>query len=206
MKIKRRAVSVSELLAARYKVMDFDDEFFESFGAPEMTGSWLIWGPPKNGKTRFVLQLCKYMTRFGRVAYNSLEEGASQSMKSAFIECGMEEVKNRIILLNNEPVSEMKERLRRHKSPDIVVIDSLQYTGMSYADYKSLKDEFRNKLFLIISHADGKEPASRVARSVRFDAFVAIRVEGFRAFPFSRYGGGKQFEIWPYGAQQYWGN
>jgi hypothetical protein len=207
MKVKElnRAVSVTELMTTRHRCMEFEGKWLDSFGKPELTGSWLIWGNSGNGKTRFALQLCKYLTNFGRVAYNSLEEGAGRSMQAAFSEVGMDDVKRRIVLLDQEPISELIERLKRRKSPDIIAIDSIQYTGMNYADYKALRNGFRGKLFLLISHAAGTQPAGRVATSIRFDAFVKVRVEGYRAFPVSRYGGGDPFTIWDEGAFQYWG-
>jgi hypothetical protein len=55
-----------------------------------------------------------------------------------------------------------------------------------------------------VSHAEGKEPKGNVAKSVRYDAFVKIWVEGYKAFPQSRFGGGNEFVIWPAGAQKYW--
>jgi hypothetical protein len=201
----KRAISVSQLMTTRHNEMNFSDVWEDSFGKPELTGSWLVWGNSGNGKTRFALQLAKYMTRFGRVAYNSLEEGASLSMRTAFAQVGMEEVKRRIILLDQESITQLIERLSRPKSADVIIIDSIQYTGLRYDDYKRLRDRFKHKLFILISHADGKEPSGRVAKSIRFDAHVKVRVEGYKAFPVSRYGGGEPFIIWPDGAEEYWG-
>jgi len=193
----KRAVSVNELLRSNIRCLDFDGDWERSFGKPERTGTWLIWGNSGNGKTRFALQLAKYMARLGqKVAVNSLEEGASLSMKNAFEQLNMQEVSRQVILLDKEPLADMIHRLMRRKSPDVIIIDSLQYTGLSYADYKHLRDKFRNKLFVFISHADGNHPAGRVARSVRFDAFVKIYVQNYIAYPVSRYGGGEPFTIW----------
>lgn len=192
-----RAISVSQLETMTFDVLPFEGEWKGLIGKPELTGSWLIWGDSGNGKTRFALQLCKYLAQFARVAYNSLEEGASASMKKAFKEVGMSEVKRKVILLAKEPISELKIRLRKRRSPDVVVIDSVQYSGMNYRDYINLIDEFQNKLFILISHADGKNPAGRTAKSIRYDAFVKIRVECYRATAISRYGGGKHYDVWP---------
>lgn len=200
-----RAVSIAELQNKKFKTLDFDGEWKATIGQPEMSGSWLIWGGSANGKTRYALQLCKYLTRFGRVAYNSLEEGLSLSMQMAFADVGMMSVKRRLILLDKEPIEELKVRLRRHKSPDIVVIDSWQYTGLNYTEYKQLRDEFRHKLFIIVSHADGKEPSGRVAKSIKYDAFVKVWVDGFRAHVTSRYGVGGHYDVWPERAQEIWG-
>lgn len=203
-KILNRAISVSQLEAMTFNELPFDGEWLELVGEPEISGAWLIWGESGNGKTRFALQLAKYLAQFARVAYNSMEEGASKSMKKAFREVGMSEVKRRVILLDNEPVDLLKERLRRRRSPDVVIIDSVQYSGMNYRDYVALRSEFGNKLFILISHAEGKSPAGRTAKSIRYDAFVKIRVEGYRAFALSRYGGGKPYDIWREGALTYY--
>ena len=197
---KNRAISIRQLYSTTIHSLDFEGEWLDAIGCPEPAGAWLIWGNSGNGKTRFALQLAKYLATFGRkVAYNSLEEGVSLSMRNAIEDCNMQEVARRFVLLDKEPVSELITRLQKKKSPDVVFIDSIQYTGLTYADYKSLKDRFRNKLFVLVSHADGNHPAGRVARSIRFDANVKILVEGFQAFAASRYGGGKPYVIWEEG-------
>lgn len=199
-----RALTVHDLTAYKARVLPFDGHFLNAFGMPELRGSWIIWGNPANGKTRMALQLAKYMAGFTRVVYDSLEEGLSLSMKNAVIGCAMADVSRSFTLLDQEPVSELTERLKRRKSADVVFIDSIQYTGITYAEYKQLRDTFPHKLLVFVSHADGKEPKGNVAKSVRYDAFVKIYVEGYKAFPQSRYGGGNEYIIWPKGAQDYW--
>lgn len=186
--------------------MAFEGVFKECFGQPEMTGGWIIWGNSGNGKTRFVLRLCKYLTKFGRVVYNSLEEGDSGSMQLAIKEEGMLEVAKRFVLLDAEQLEDLKERLRKPKSPDIVVIDSIQYAQLTYKQWIQIKSEFRNKLFLLVSHAEGKQPAGKPAAQIRYDCGLKIRVEGYKAFSAGRFGGNNDFVIWPEGAAQYWGD
>lgn len=200
-----RAKSVAEMMSRKFNTMHFDGEWYEAIGEPEMAGAWIIWGSSYNGKTRFALQLSKYLTRFGRVVYDSLEEGACASMRDALKAVGMIDVKRKFILLDKEPIDDLKIRLSKRNSPEIVVIDSIQYASLNYAQYKELRDTFRNKLFIIISHAKGLLPSGRVAESIRYDAFVKIRVEGYKAFCKSRYGGGVPYIIWEEGANEYWG-
>lgn len=188
----------------KFELMDFEGEWEAFIGAPERSGTWIVWGQSGNGKTRFLLQLIKYLTKFGRVAYNTLEEGARYSFQKAARETNLKEVKRRVIILNREPVEELRVRLRKHKSPDIIVIDSFQYSGLTKAAYIALKEEFPNKLFIYNSHAEGKLPQGRPANFVRYDADVKIRVEGYKAFPVSRYGGGEPYTIWHQGAEEYW--
>jgi hypothetical protein len=200
-----RAISVNQLYSKRRKLLPFDGKFAKSFGNPELKGAWLVWGGSGSGKTSLVLQLCKYLTRFGRVCYNSKEEGDSESFKMACQREKMEECKRRFIIVDNESISEAKERLKKKKAPDFYVIDSLQYAQMSYAEYLELIEAHKNKLFIIISHADGREPEGKVAKKIRYDVSVKIRVEGYAAFIVSRYGGGSPFIIWEKGADEYHG-
>ncbi|MCX6277691.1 MAG: hypothetical protein NT004_06320 [Bacteroidetes bacterium] len=198
---KNRAISIRQLYSTTIRSLDFAGEWLDAIGCPEPAGTWLIWGNSGNGKTRFALQLAKYLATFGRrVAYNSLEEGVSLSLRNAIEDCNMQEVARRFVLLDKEHVPDLIERLNKKRSPDVVIIDSIQYTGLTYADYKSLKDRFRSKLFILVSHAEGSHPSGRVARSIRFDANVKIWVEGYQAYPSSRYGGGTPYVIWDKGA------
>lgn len=194
-----RAASVEQVLRTRFKVLPFEGEWKEAIGCPEMTGSWIIWGNSGNGKTRFALQLCKYLCRFGRVAYDSLEEGVSASLMKALQETSMMDVRRRFVVLDKEPIDQLMERLSKGKSPDVVCVDSLQYTGMSYEQYKALKERFPKKLFIWISHAEGAQPEGRVAKKVRFDSNVKVFVQAYRAEPVSRYGGGKPYIVWEEG-------
>lgn len=201
----KRALTIEDICKYRANTLPFDGEWLDAIGEPEITGSWIIWGNSANGKTRFALQLAKYLCKFCKVAYNSLEEGLSLSMQRAIAEVGMSDAKRNFILLDKESIADLKVRLKKQRSPKVIIIDSLQYTGLTYDDYKDLRDTFRNKLFVFISHGDGGEPKGNVGKSVRYDAFVKIRVEGYKAFAQSRFGGGKEFVIWQKGANQYWG-
>lgn len=196
----KRALTVNEIRNFKPVELEFEGKWKDSIGTPELTGTWLIWGNSANGKTRFALQLAKYLTNFRRVAYNSLEEGLSKSMKEAIIDTGLD--KN-FVLLDKEPMEELKVRLRKRKSPDVILIDSLQYTGLTYSQYKELRKEFPQKLFIFISHAEGNEPRGNVARSIKYDAFVKIPVIGYAAYPQSRYGGGETYVIWKYGYDKF---
>ena len=203
--LKRRALTIKQIRDYKPNILPFTGEWLEAVGTPELTGSWIVWGGSANDKTRFALQLAKYLCKFGKVAYDSLEEGLSLSMQQAIADVGMSDCKRNFILLDKESIAGLVGRLKKQRSPKVVIIDSLQYTGMTYADYKALRDTFRNKLFVFVSHADGKEPRGNVGKSVKYDAFVKIYVEGYKAIPQSRFGGGREYVIWKEGAKQYWG-
>lgn len=203
----RNAKGVREMLSMKYDTFPFDGDWYEAFGKPEKKGVWFIWGNSGNGKTSFVMQLCKYLCRFGRVAYNSLEEGVGLTMQNSLIRFGMMDVNRKFLLLDAESMEQLELRLKRQKSPDFVVIDSFQYTMMTFKQYIEFRERHKNKLLIFISHADGKLPSGRSARSVMYNADLKIYVEGYRAFSKGRYIGPKKyFDIWPEEAERYWGN
>jgi KaiC/GvpD/RAD55 family RecA-like ATPase len=204
-----RAISLDELERTKFKEFDWDGPWLEFFGDIEFAGTMLAWGESGNGKTSLALQLCRYLAERGiRTAYDSLEQGRSKSMQKQVRLAGLTSSnipRGKFKLLDKEPIEDLKERLRKRRSPEFVVIDSLQYSGMKYRDYQILKDEFSStKLIMILSHADGKKPYGRVANSIRYDADTKIRIEGYRAFTLSRMGGGKPFTIWEEGAKVYY--
>lgn len=202
----RNAKGVREMLSIKYDVMDFDGAWRDAFGTPERRGVWIIWGNSGSGKTTFALQLCKYLCRFGRVAYDSLEEGACLTMQNAIRRVGMMEVNRRFLLIDNEDPERLSARLSRQKSPDIVVVDSFQYTRMTYRQYIDFKERHRRKLIIFISHADGQMPSGRAAKGVMYDASLKIYVEGFRAFSKGRFVGPVgHYDIDPERARRYFG-
>lgn len=201
-----RAYSVSDLLNKKYKLLPLTDKWYEAFGEPEVSGSWFIWGNSGNGKTTFILKLCKELCKHDRVLYNSLEEGAAHTMQKAFLNAGLASVKRRLVLVQ-ESIEELYIRLDSHKSQNIVVLDSFQYTNLTFEKYRALIQRYPKKLFIINSQADGKQPSGRTAKRVMYDAALKIWVEGYRAFSKGRYiGPVGYYTVWDKGAQEYHGN
>lgn len=201
-----RPVTVTDLYKKKLDVLRFDGLWEMAIGKPEVRGSWIIWGESSSGKTRFGLQLAKYLTQFGKVLYDSLEEGLSESLRQSFKAERMEDVKQNIHLLDKEKMPELVKRLGLRKSAKFVMIDSIQYTFMDIETYKRLLETFPDKLFIFISHSKGKDPKGSLAESVRYDANVKIYIEGYKAFIKSRYKGiTEDYVIWHEGAENYWG-
>lgn len=192
----KKAISVEQLLMKKFKDMKFEGKWKQSFGNPEFSGIWIVWGASGNGKTNFCMQLAKYLTNFGDVAYNTLEEGARKSMQRVIALHDMKTVSKRFKILDAEGLKAIEERLSHRNSPDIVIIDSFQFFGLTQAAYIEFKNKWKNKLFIFISHADGNHPEGRVAKFVRYDADIKIHVASYQANIISRYGGGKPFIIW----------
>lgn len=201
----RRAISMHELFNTKFQLAEFEGEWLEFMGRPELSQTWFVYGNSSNGKTTFTLMLAKYLSTFDKVLYNSVEEGLSESFRLAVSRAGISPNDKNIMLLDQEPIEALIERLKRRKSPNIIVIDSVQEAQMKFEDYRLLRDTFPEKLIIYISRADGKNPEGATARAIKYCANVKIWVEGYVATCRSRYGGEKPFTIWQHGADKYYG-
>lgn len=200
-----RAYSPTQVLSIKSKKFDFKGRWFDAFGNPECVGTWFIFGQSGSGKTSFVMQLCKELSRFDKVGYNSLEEGVSLSMQDAIKRFGLVERNGRVLFYDCESMTDLSERLKKPKQPKIVVIDSFQYTQMTYKEYIAFKEAHKDKLIIFISHASGNQPAGRSAVSVMYDASLKIYVQGYRAFSRGRFAGPVgYFDVWEERAKLYW--
>ena len=202
----KKGITPAELDAIKFEVFDFAGDWFDAFDNPEINGLWFIWGNSGNGKTGFILNLVKYLTTFKRkVIYNSLEEGRRKSMQDAFRRANMTEITGKIILVQ-ESIEELEVRIAKRRSAQIIVLDSIQYAGISFKQFLALKKRFPEKLFIVISQAEGKMPKGRMAKDVMFDADLKIWVEGHRAISKGRFIGKKGYYTnWIEGAARYWG-
>ncbi len=204
-----RAYSPTQVQAMNIPSFPFDGEWEKAFGHPDRTGVWIIWGQSGNGKTSFVMKLAKKLCEYcSKVALDSLEESTGLSLKNSLIRHKMEEVNRKFLILDREPMDELSERLLKRRSPEAVIIDSFQYTGLTYASYKAMKEKHPNKLLIFISHAEGMNPEGRAAKKVAYDADVKIFVQGFRAVCKGRFitEPGNYFTIWEEGALKYHAN
>lgn len=177
-------------------------------GEMDRHGVVFFWGNSGNGKTSAVVSFCKELTKFGNVLYVPLEEGFSVSLQNTLRRFGIAECGKRFQLLDSLPggVEELEKKLSSQRSPEFIVIDSFQYLHLSYAQYVEMKERHRNKMLILVSHADGKRPEGRPAKGVEYDAGLKIWVEGHVAFSKGRFIGTKgRAVIWRKGAEDYWG-
>lgn len=202
-----RAYSVSNVLSKKFNPLDFSGEWEATLGKPDKAFSAIIWGGTTNGKTEAAMKLAKYLTNFGKVAYDSLEQGLSSTIQKALIRNHMDTCGNSFILLDREPFDDLIVRMSKPKSPDFLFIDSVQYTRITKAQYYQLKELMlkKGKGIIWISQAKGSLPKGALADDIMFDVDLKLWVEGFKLFPDGRLnGGGEAFVIWAQRAARYW--
>lgn len=202
----KRAWSVDDILKKVYKTLSFSKPFFEAFKNPQSTGLWFIWGESGSGKSSFILQLITELAKSSRVVVNDLEEADDMTVQDAFKRFGLQCLKKKLIWCS-ETMEEFAMRMESPKAPKIMVINSFQYMGWSFAKMLAFKRRHKDKLIIIVSGCDGKQPDGRAAKSTMKDASLKIWVEGYKAFSKGRYIGenGGVYVIWKEGAELYHG-
>lgn len=200
-----RSLSARQVLEIRREEIALGGEWEDCVGTMDRHGVVFVWGNSGNGKSSAVISLCKELARYGKVLYLSKEEGFSLSFQNALRRFGMTECGKRFQVIDCD-MEELDERLSRKRSPEFVVIDSFQYVQMGYRQYLAFKERHPDKLLVLVSHADGKQPSGRAARSVMYDAGLKIWIEGYKAFSKGRFiGRTGEAVIWQKGAEEYWG-
>ncbi|MEG2600006.1 MAG: ATP-binding protein [Muribaculaceae bacterium] len=205
-----KAISNKNVIDAQFKVAQFTGAWLASFGRPELRGSWLIYGESGSGKTHFALELLKYISHHvDRVAYNTLEQGLSLSFQNSWKETNMQDIGSKVIVLAKEPIDELRVRLMKRKSPNVIVIDSITaMMSFTRSMYMGLINDFPDKLFIFIAHEKNHNPYPAIAEHVRKLSDVKIHVEGYKAYITTRYKGAKgeggaDYTIWERGSQEY---
>lgn len=190
-----------------FKILEgLSPEWQAVLGRVEEHFSMIVWGHSGNGKSSFVVALVKELMRLRPVLYCALEEGISATMQANLARHGVDGSQGKLLIANHEVgLPGLMAYLKKPRSPQVVVIDSLQYFHITYVDYKHLKEAFPHKAFIFISHASGKVPDGKTADKVRYDAAIKVWVEGYVAFVTSRYGGTANYIIWEQGALKKWG-
>ncbi len=199
-----RTLSAKQVLTIKFDTIRLGGGWDECVGEIETTGVWFIWGNSGNGKTSAVVSLCKELSAFGKVLYNSREEGVSLTMQNTLRRYGMGELGSRFQLANM-PLPELDEKISQQRSPKFVVLDSFQYMGLTYKDFRAFCEKHKNKLLIFVSRTRGRQPEGRAATSAMYDASCKIWVEGYKAFSKGRFVGSTgEMTIWDEGAKKYW--
>ena len=197
-----RTLSAKQVLTIKFDTIRLGGGWDECVGEIETTGIWFIWGNSGNGKTSAVVSLCKELSSFGKVLYNSREEGVSLTMQNTLRRYGMGELGSRFQLANMS-LQELDEKISQQRSPKFVVLDSFQFMGLTYKDFRAFCEKHKNKMLIFVSRTRGRQPEGRAAISAMYDASCKIWVEGYKAFSKGRFVGTTgEMTIWDEGAKK----
>ena len=138
-----RTLGVHHIINKAYPSLAFEGEWKEVFGCPSDPFTMLVYGLPKNGKTNFMMKFSKYLTQFGKVWYNSIEEGDCLTIKEAFIRCRMDELEpGKFMMGDRYFFQDMVEYLKGRNKGKFVIIDSRDFINLTCQQFKKLKTLF----------------------------------------------------------------
>ncbi len=208
-KKKPKVIGVHALISKKYHFLeDMEPEIERAFGKLVAKFVMIVWAKSYSGKSNFIYKFIAFLTKYFKILYISLEEGfeATAQMK-ALRHLNVEQHGGKIFFANHEMTyDETVALLKKKKSPQVIVVDSLKYWDMDTKKYSAMKAMFPNKIFIFIAHAKGKNPDGRTAIDVRYDADIKVFCDGFVAFVESRFNerGETPYVIWEEGAIKKW--
>jgi len=189
-------IGISDFLKKTYRVFDFDGEWADSYGTnPESNFKCLIYGESGQGKTEKAVRFAKYLTKFGKVYFNSHEQKHGKSLQDAIVRNNYQEVVGRVVFGDGEPFEKVKYRLKQRNSPSICFLDSRDYMNLTAKQAQELFDLFPKKAFVITCWSQGNKPKGTEAQAILYMVDMKVKVKNFRAEVRSRFGGGFDYVI-----------
>ncbi|MGL5133266.1 MAG: AAA family ATPase [Planktothrix sp.] len=147
--MKQRVISLRTLQEKTFKLLLFEGFWLECMGTPEANFSALFWGKSGSGKSTLMLRLCDYLAKWGKVCYNSWEEGIAKTFQDRVTQLNIQRL-DKIFLLEKYRFEEMMSDDFKRKNYKVIVIDSVNYMSLTYEQYKALRDKYPHKILLFI--------------------------------------------------------
>ena len=193
-----RTTGLHQLGQMKFDRLPFEGDWRKTIGNPTKNFSALLYGNSGNGKTTAIILFLKYVCSFGlKACYISHEEGISGTMQDAFNKHDMiAEKSGQIILAEDTTFEETLEYFSKRGSPEVVVIDSIDYCNLTVEQYKLLRKTLKRKIIILIAWSQGRSPKTQAAKDIEYMVDVKLFVRNFMIWPKSRFGGNEPFVIW----------
>lgn len=152
-------------------------EFYEVLGNPTANFRMMVYGENYNGKSTYALKLAEFLSKnFGRVLFNSSEEGISTSLQNKIKEMNS----NMLDLSFYKTHKELVRYLKKSDTlkPRFLVIDSINDMGMSIDDLKELIALDSQRAIIYVMQAT-KGGTFKGQNDFAHEADIRIKVENY---------------------------
>jgi predicted ATP-dependent serine protease len=158
----------------RFETIGYSGRFKDVVGDPAIGFHMMVYGKPFQGKSSFVIELCKDLIQLqkGRVAYLALEEGISASMQKKIIDRQAG---------NIDGLDFMGAMPGSFDGYTFVVIDSVSDRAIKRDKLRELFLQNPKICFICIFHAT-KEGSARGGLDYSHDMDIIIKIEGHQPF------------------------
>jgi len=190
-----RTFGVNMLMAKKFVTYDLAPEWIAAIGEPERNFKAVVFGKPGQGKTTFVLKLCIELCKFGKVYYNSVEQGEGKSLQDVARLIDLSAAApGSIVFGDRDNFEEMLAKLKKNRCK-FVVLDSRDYLKLTKEQYIYMTELHKKKCFIIICWETGGKPNGRAGQDIEYMADIKIHVKGGVATTRSRFGPTKPYKI-----------
>jgi predicted ATP-dependent serine protease len=117
-------------------------------GRPSPEFRAIVYGPPKNGKSTFVLEFAKYLCGFGSVMYVSAEELIAKTFRDRMMRLGITEQDN-ICILAERKYSDIKRAITNWR-PRFLVVDSAHRCHLTHSQLNTLHEQHKAMASVVI--------------------------------------------------------
>ncbi|MGY6521989.1 MAG: hypothetical protein ACXIUD_09690 [Mongoliitalea sp.] len=203
-----KVLGVKQFHQMRFQFLPVPEAWAGTLGKVPHNFIAVIYGFSGNGKTEFVVQLAKMLALLNKkVGWLSYEQRHGSDFQMSTKRNNMEEVTGYFYPIDpiagipegKSLIEDLDDYLRKRSSPDVVVIDSIDYTGFDWEDYVMLKNRYgHKKTFLFIAHSTKSGTIKKaISERIIFDGGMGIFVSHYIATPIkNRYGGFEPYIVW----------
>jgi uncharacterized protein YcfJ len=152
-------------------------EFYKVLGNPTGNFRMMIYGENYNGKSTYAVKLADFLSKnFGRVLFNSSEEGLSTSLQNK----AKELTSNMLDFSFYKTYNELIKYLKKSDTlkPRFVVIDSVNDMGMSIDDLKELIALDTQRAIIYVMQAT-KGGTFKGQNDFAHEADIKIKIENY---------------------------
>ena len=193
---KSRSYGVRDVMNWKFTEQPLPQQWLNHLG--DIPDRFLMYvdGDAGHGKTEYVMKMSLMLQQhMGKVHLNNVEQGKHVQIQQS---AGRNQF--------NDPVRPGKwmysiindfdayvQKISGRNSGRIQIIDSISYWPLTEKQVQFLIEKFRHKSFVFVAykaHFNRNKPISHLCD-------IKVRVENFRAFPSSRFGGNEVYDIWP---------
>ncbi|MCL2328953.1 MAG: DNA repair protein RadA [Bacteroidetes bacterium] len=156
--MKRQIYNIKTLKEKKFHTLSFSEQYAALFGNPQRNFVAMCYGESGSGKSVFLLKFADYFARnFGKVLYNSHEEGVNQTVVDRINNFDIGAPK--LFIANALNFDEMCNKIEKNYYR-LVIIDSTKYMNFTFAQLKELRTRFAKRQIVIIIVDFGKQKGS----------------------------------------------
>lgn len=172
--MRERIMNIHTLAQRTFHTLAFEGSWKELMGEPERNFTTIIYGGSTSSKSTFALQFADMLAlKYGKVFYNSHEEGLNATLRDRAAFVGIRS--KRLFVGDRIGFDSMVERIRKNHYR-FVFIDSVQFMGFTYAQFKELVSMYPKKSFIIVSQGSSEKQSG--AEDIRFATDIKMWFKG----------------------------